>query len=900
MTDIASLGIVVTQSGVKESEDGLNKMADAGDRASASTDKLSKATANAAKAYNSASYRQQTADLAKLVGQIDPTVAALDKLDQQQAKLAAFKKSGILSADDFKTYSAAIDASRSKIAGASDALEHFSLNNANARRELGYLAKDIATGQWGRLEQSFATLVSQSGLLAVVFSTAGLAIAGLAVAVGVAGVAFVQAQNETSAYNKALIETGANAGVTAAQLNDMAKAMTSTIGTQHQAAEALAQVTAAGKFTGDQIQTVATAAEQLQQATGQSIKDTIKQFSDLADDPVKAIIKLNNEQHFLTDAVYEQIKALEDQGRAQDAANLAEDTYANAIGDRSTKIKANLGTIETAWNSVKSAAANAWDAMLSVGRDPTGDDKLLQLQGQANALAKQLQALKDAPAPGGSGFGNIGSVQRDQEIQSLQARLDAAVKAYHDEEHKQSDDGVGAAKAAALQSANEIAIALGQEADQYASAEDKRAKAIAAAHQKANDAIAKLNATSDATLIAQIRDNEAKVVAGINSQGPKAKDDSIDADLLVQKQVTEEITKQIEGYKKELTQQALNTTAINNYKAAQEDKLKTDQAAIDLQVQAVSLGKQQVQIQQQLIKAQSDADKQIEQLNRDFADKSKGMTQETYDAQLAAITDFENKRKAQIVKGNNDILAAQADWKNGMVGAIADYEESAANVAGQTRNLFTNAFDGIGDALANFVTTGKLNFTDLANSIVSDLVKIETRILVSQALQSLFGSYTPGTDASAMAGINAQIGRNTAGINWSPTANANGGVYASDSLSHYSGQVISKPTLFAFAKGAGLMGEAGPEAIMPLTRGANGKLGVQSSGGGAQVEVNITNQGQPVQAQQTGVRQDGGKTIVDMIINTVAQDTLRGGKTAKAQEQRYGLRQKGNSVGSAQ
>lgn len=60
----------------------------------------------------------------------------------------------------------------------------------------------------------------------------------------------------------------------------------------------------------------------------------------------------------------------------------------------------------------------------------------------------------------------------------------------------------------------------------------------------------------------------------------------------------------------------------------------------------------------------------------------------------------------------------------------------------------------------------------------------------------------------------------------SVTPNANGGVYNTPGLSAYSGQIVSKPTLFPFARGAGLMGEAGPEAILPLRRGIDGKLGV--------------------------------------------------------------------------
>ena len=68
--------------------------------------------------------------------------------------------------------------------------------------------------------------------------------------------------------------------------------------------------------------------------------------------------------------------------------------------------------------------------------------------------------------------------------------------------------------------------------------------------------------------------------------------------------------------------------------------------------------------------------------------------------------------------------------------------------------------------------------------------------------------------------------------------NADGGVYRSPSLSRFSGQIVSSPRLFAFAAGAGVMGEAGPEAILPLSRGSDGKLGVRG-GSANSVTVNI-------------------------------------------------------------
>lgn len=92
-------------------------------------------------------------------------------------------------------------------------------------------------------------------------------------------------------------------------------------------------------------------------------------------------------------------------------------------------------------------------------------------------------------------------------------------------------------------------------------------------------------------------------------------------------------------------------------------------------------------------------------------------------------------------------------------------------------------------------------------AFTKSIFKMITNILVKMVL-------IKGLEAFGFGGFSA------------PVANAKGGVYSSSSLSRYSGHIVNRPTLFAFAKGAGVMGEAGPEGIFPLRRGIDGKLGV--------------------------------------------------------------------------
>ncbi len=146
--------------------------------------------------------------------------------------------------------------------------------------------------------------------------------------------------------------------------------------------------------------------------------------------------------------------------------------------------------------------------------------------------------------------------------------------------------------------------------------------------------------------------------------------------------------------------------------------------------------------------------------------------------------------------------------------ALTEYAKKAADVGTQVKDAMTNALKGMEDALVNFVTTGKLAFKDLARSILNDI----TRIFIRKTIMAPFGGWLDGL-----------------------LGNANGNVYAQNGIKKFArGGIVNKPTIFPFSKGTGLMGEAGPEAIMPLKRGKGGRLGVEVVGGGGNTIVNIS------------------------------------------------------------
>ncbi|AZF37685.1 Phage tail length tape-measure protein 1 [Pseudomonas sp. R4-39-08] len=223
------------------------------------------------------------------------------------------------------------------------------------------------------------------------------------------------------------------------------------------------------------------------------------------------------------------------------------------------------------------------------------------------------------------------------------------------------------------------------------------------------------------------------------------------------------------------------------------------------------------------------ANQQRLDLARDKADASRNMSADEYQAKLEAINRSERDLTQTTLSNYEQMSVAQSDWRNGATSAFSNYLDSARDVAGQTRSLFTNAFSSMEDAVANFATTGKFSFSDFTKSIIADMARIATRQAASGLLSSIAGSalgaYLGGGAATGAGSFGSSIGG-------AITANAKGGVYDSPSLSSFSNQVHDKPQMFAFAKGAGIFAEAGPEAIMPLTRTAGGELGVRALGGG--------------------------------------------------------------------
>ncbi|MCF7428124.1 phage tail tape measure protein [Escherichia coli] len=218
--------------------------------------------------------------------------------------------------------------------------------------------------------------------------------------------------------------------------------------------------------------------------------------------------------------------------------------------------------------------------------------------------------------------------------------------------------------------------------------------------------------------------------------------------------------------------------------------------------------------------------------------------------------------------------ALRSNWNAGLKEGLTNWADSATDYASQAADAVVSTMDGLVSNISEALAGNVVDWRNWGSSILQEVSKILMNAAIVNGLKSL---------SRTMSGAGGWIGSVGDWLSGA-VANAKGGVYTSANLSAYSNTIVDTPTYFAFAKGAGLMGEAGPEAIMPLTRAADGSLGVRAignvNGGGGFVyspvyHINIQNQGSNGEIDTRSAR--GLVDLIDSRVVSIMQSSRRDG-----------------------
>lgn len=371
------------------------------------------------------------------------SVQSTEGLAAAQKALDAARASGAFTTEELAVKEALVADAMRKVGtetqAASGIMSAFT-RNSRTMYSTSALITDAMTGQFSRMRREVAALGNETGLMARAFQllvspagVAGLAVAGL-------GVAFVEAADRFSRFQQTILSTGDIIGMTAGQLQTMSDDVGLVTGASFDAVDAINSIGRSGLFTGEQLRTAAESAVYFSQVTGENMDKAARVIEQLQEKPKEAIVKLNDQYHFLTQSQAELIVQLLQTGQNAQAAAVAVQAFHDAMADRAQEMNANTTALARDWHDVKQWTEGSAEALaeylnlLGGSKDTTDQLNRAYIQlandqsalfkiahpftNQADAINKDMQAI--------DGLRNKQAEEEAQAKKTAQANKDAA------------------------------------------------------------------------------------------------------------------------------------------------------------------------------------------------------------------------------------------------------------------------------------------------------------------------------------------------------------------------------------------------------------------------------------------------------------------------------------------
>lgn len=273
--------------------------------------------------------------------------------------------------------------------------------------------------------------------------------------------------------------------------------------------------------------------------------------------------------------------------------------------------------------------------------------------------------------------------------------------------------------------------------------------------------------------------------------------------------------------------------------------------------------------------------------------KTPTLTEENRDA-ILALANEQNKVYEKQISFNNTLQENAAITSGLFADGAKDYAKSVGTYNSSLQSLVTSTFSSMEDYIVEWAETGKASFTDFVNSAISDLLRLMVQQQLAGLASGIAGAFG-GSSASASTDYFSTSGAASSGSVGigTITASAKGNAltkYANGGVTGMANTIQSTPKYFA--NGSGLLGEAGSEAIVPLTRTSGGDLGIKSVGGGSPViNYNVTNEAGIESTETQSTNSDGSIDI--NVINKLVSKSIASGYADKAITNRFNTSKKG-------
>lgn len=723
----------------------------------------------------------------------------------------------------------------------------------------------VAIQQGGQIKDSFGGIGNAAKALVSQLTPMRLLVGGITTAAIALSVAYYQGAKESTEFNKQLILTGNYAGVTTDRLNEMAKTIAKSGGTQGAAAAALAKVVGTGAFGANQLESVTRSALAMEKATGQSVDATIENFKRLKEDPLRAAQDLDKQLHFLTATQLESITKLSETGDVTAAARVAMDAYADTMQQRAADVTDSLGYLETGWNSIKSIASSAWDAMLGVGREDTIEDKIERLQKASKARALGMADV-NVGVDTNSELAKLNDEKFQKDLKAAQKKGEQAEEERQKREllanqrwNREYESDLEKHQRKLLEIKNDYASkevkdnAIARENKRFAESQARKTKKPKAEKAFTDDAATKELAASQQRLAVlrgqssitdkmtqqesrllefnqQIADLKNKSILTADQKSLLSRESEIRASLQLEASIAKE------NAQREKAVKAMKTMRDYAKEIAERNRLATE-----------SFG---------LTTKQTERATQESQLGKTFRKSTEGITDP---AQLEKITAEYVKARDKLHEGFRDEDARESDWISGLNLGINQFAENSINVFQATAQIGQTTMQSLSDMATDLASTGKANIKEFGTSILKMILQVINQLLVAYAIQSALGWMSGGASFSST-GLND----GTKGIPMPSRFDAGG--YTGDG-GKYEPKGIVHGGEFVFTKES--TSRIGTDNLYALMRGyANGGLVGGASTGRA-----------PMLGLQGGGSTSGPIIQTSVVVNSEGGQQQRGGNS---------------------
>jgi len=795
---------------------------------------------------------------------------------------------------------------------------NYTLSDVVASLASGASPMTILLQQGGQVKDAFGGIGPMFSKLGTALGPVGVAAVGLAATLG--GLGFVWHRNNEAAaeFARTLQVTGNYAAMTDERLRSMAEGLAlASNTTRGESGDVIRQAAGTGRLDSRELQAASQAALNLERLTGQSTEKTLANFAAMKDGVADAAAGMNKSFHFLTLEQYSQAKELEDSGRKHEAFMVVMD----ALNKKLSEQEKTVGAVAGVWRGLKQTMSDFWTnwGFADLGAIETPIRKLEAAQKQLKNFEVGLK-LKER-----SSGADVSASDR-AELQRLQKAVSDAQADLQAERKKADDQSAAAAKAEGQIAAKNYVDGVDKRAKSYRSLNEALAEYRRNVEQlkgTKEEVSGKDQALHEAAIRKQYerpeaarqqsafeRERDKLGAEAFSTQAQIAQwekyGDTVDharraeVEFLLEKGKLVGVSKQqaaelikladdADAYSRRLSGlkdsdrlrkavmliQAEADARDTSTRAAQESALMADLESMKTRISAKDYEELAAAIRKAVnARADRSLSKVLDEQRAATDDNIAALRQEAEligkgtlaRRQAEAARALEAKRQKalrddpagadKINKEFDDLAerqavaisdnyAAQRTWSAGWKEAFSSYAENAKNAAEAARTVFQSVTGGMEDMVASLVTTGKADVKAFMSSVASDLARLSTRMAITKAM-----SYFASADGNAFSG-GAPV-----------KAFADGGAFTNS--------VVSGPTTAPMA----LFGEAGPEAIMPLQRTSNGKLGVIAQGGGAITvapSIAVTVQGG---ADDTQSRRQGeaiSRQVADQVKQIVVQ-----------------------------